>query len=174
MATQTLTVDGDGTTTSGWAAEGGTYTNLQSDDGDTTRLYTPTPGDVRQVTLTNTSGLSGATINSLTVFAKFRSLDPVPNTFQIGIRSDGTDYWSADKDTINEITYILFSETWTTDPATGLEWTTSGLDDVQAGLRKTNNVGGACTYMYAEVDYTEDSGTVVKDVLGEGIIPFPR
>lgn len=158
MATQTLTVDGDGNTTSGFAAEGGTYTRLQSDDGDTSRLYTPTANDVRQVSLTNTSGLSGATINSLTVYAKYRSLDPVSNTFQIGVRSGGTDYWSGNKDTVNVTTYVLFSETWTTDPATSAAWTTANLDAVQAGVKKINGVGGAVTYMYAVVDYTAGGG----------------
>lgn len=162
MAIQTLTVDGDGTTTSGWAAEGGTYTRLQSDDGDTTRLYTPTTNDVRQVTLTDTSGLTGATINSLTVYAKFRSLDPVSNTFQIGVRTGGTDYWSADKDTVNVTTYVLFSNTWATNPNTSSAWTISDLDGVQAGLKKINGVGGACTYMYAEVDYTAGGGGSIR------------
>lgn len=155
MATQTLTVNGDGNTTSGWVAEGGDYTRLQSDDGDTSRLYSPIADQVRQVSLTDTSGLTGKTINSLMVYAKFRSLDPVSNTIQIGIRSGGTDYWGTTKDTVSSTSYILFSETWTTDPATGAPWTTAGLDAVQAGVKKINGVGGAVTYMKAEVDYTD-------------------
>lgn len=171
MAIQTLTVDGDGTTTSGWAAEGGTYTRLQSDDGDTTRLYTPTNNDVRQVTVTNTSGLSGATINSVKVYAKFRSLDPVSNLFQIGVRSGGTDYWSADKDTVSSTAYILFSETWATNPNTSSAWTTSEIDALEAGVKKTNAVGGAVTYMYVEVDYTAGGGasTPMRTLMGAGV-----
>lgn len=154
MSTQTLTVDGDGNTTSGWAAEGGTYTRVQSDDGDTTRLYSPTNTDVRQFSLTDTSGLTGTTINSVTVYAKFRSLDPVSNTFQIGVRSGSTDYWSSNKDTVNVTTYVLFNNVWTTNPNTSSAWTVSDLDALQIGVKKTNSVGGAVTYMYAEVDYT--------------------
>lgn len=171
MAIQTLTVDGDGNTTSGWAAEGGTYTRVQSDDGDTTRLYTPTDNDVRQFSLTATSGLTGATINSVTVYAKFRSLDPVSNLFQIGVRSGGTDYWSGNKDTVSSTSYILFSETWTTNPNTSAAWTVSDLDALQTGVKKTNSVGGAVTYSYTEVDYTAAGGasTPMRTLMGAGV-----
>ncbi len=158
MATQTLTIDGAGTTTSGWAAEGGDYTRLQSDDGDTSRLYSPTNNDVYQCTLTNTSGLSGKTINSITVHAKVKSLDPVNNTMQIGIRTGSTDYYSANKDTNpNNTTYIDFTETWTTNPNTSVAWTTSDLDALQMGLKKTNGAGMRWSYGYVDVDYTDSS-----------------
>lgn len=155
MATSTLTVDGNGTTTSGFADEGGDYTRLQSDDGDTTRLYTAAPNAVRQVSLTDTSGLSGKTINSLTVYGKYRSLDPVPNTFQLGLRTNSTDYWSSNKDTVTSTSYILFSETYSVNPNTSSAWTTSDLDALEIGIKKINNIGGAVTYMYAVVDYTD-------------------
>lgn len=158
MAIQTLTVDGDGATISGWAAEGGDFTRVQSDDGDTTRLYSPTANDVRQFSVTNTTGLTGATIASVVVYAKFRSLDPDPNTFQIGVRTGATDYWSASKDTVNVTTYVLFSETWATNPNTGTAWTVSDLDALQVGVKKINGVGGAVTYMYVEVNYTAGGG----------------
>lgn len=158
MAVQTLTVDGDGNTTSGWAAEGGDFTRVQSDDGDTTRLYTPTSNDVRQFSLTNTSGLTGVIIDSVKVYAKFRSLDPVSNTFQIGVRTNSTDYWSSDKDTVSSTSYILFDETWATNPNTGVAWTVSDLDALQVGVKKTNMVGGAVTYVYVEVNYTVPVG----------------
>jgi hypothetical protein len=154
MAIETLTIDGNGTTISGWAAEGGDFTRIQSDDGDTSRLYTPTSNDVRQFSITNTSASSGQTITSVTVYFKFRSLDPVSNTFQIGVRTGSTDYWSANKDTVNVTTYVLFSETWTTNPNTGLAWTSSEIDNLEIGVRKGNTVGGAITYGYVEVDYS--------------------
>lgn len=157
-ATQTLTVVADSTTeSSGWLAEGGDCTRLQSDDGDPptgTRLYTPTNNDTHFCTATDTSGLAGVTINSFTEFARCRSLDPVSNTFQLGVKISGTDYWSTNFDTNPSTSYILFSKTWTTSPATGSAWTTSELDAVEMGLKKTNTVGMGCTYMYGEVDYS--------------------
>jgi hypothetical protein len=154
MAIETLTINGNGTTTSGWVAEGGDFTRIQSDDGDTSRLYSPVNNDVRQFSITDTSASSGATINSVTVYFKFRSLDPVSNTFQIGVRTGGTDYWSGNKDTVNVTTYVLFSETWTTNPNTSAAWTSAQIDALEIGVRKTNAVGGAITYGYVEVDYT--------------------
>lgn len=175
MATQTLTVNGDGNTTSGWVAEGGDYTRLQSDDGDTSRLYSPLSGQIRQVSLTDTSGLTGKTINSVTVYAKFRSLDPVSNTFQIGIRAGSTDYWSTDKDTVSATTYILFGEVWTTNPNTSAAWTTSDLDALQIGVKKTNGVGGAVTYMYAVIDYSDPVGSAgqIKVYGGSSFVAKP-
>lgn len=154
MAIQTLTLNADGAITTGWRAEAGDYTRLQTDDGDTTRLYSPTNGDIATFALTDTSGLASATINSVTIYGKFRSLDPVSNTFQLGVRISGTNYWSANKDTVNVTTYVLFSNTWTTNPATSGAWTTTVIDALESGMQKSNAVGGAMTYMYAEVDYT--------------------
>jgi hypothetical protein len=152
---QTLTVNGtSGTEAAGWQAEGGNYTRLQVDDGDTTRLYTPTNGDTYYVTLTDTSGLGGATINSLTVYAKVKSLDPVSNTVQIGVKVAGTDYYSGTFDTNPSQSYILYSYTWLTNPATGTAWTASAIDAVEIGLKKTNASGMGWTYAYAEVDYS--------------------
>jgi len=170
MAVVTLTVDGDGNTISGFGAEGGTFTRVQSDDGDTTRLYSPTPDDVRQFSLSDTAGLSGATINSVTVYEKYRSLDPDPNTIQIGVRSGSTDYWSANKDTVNVTTYVLFSETWATNPNTSVAWTVADLDALQIGIKKINGVGGAITYAYVEIDYTAPVAVTVRlsTLLGVG------
>lgn len=158
MAIETLTINGNGTTTSGWVAEGGDFTRIQSDDGDTTRLYSPITNQVRQFAITNTSASSGATINSVKVYFKFRSLDPVSNTFQIGVRTGSTDYWSANKDTVNVTTYILFSETWTVNPNTSSAWTSAQIDSLEIGVKKINGVGGAITYGYVEVDYTAGGG----------------
>lgn len=158
MATEIITVDGDGNTTSGWAAEGGTYTRLQSDDGDTTRLYSPTMNDVRQVSLTDPVDLSGVTINSVSVKAKVRGIDPVSTTYQLGIRTYSTDYWSSNKDTSGDTSYQLVSETWTVNPNTGVAWTDTEIAALQAGIKKINSAAAAITYLYVEIDYTDGGG----------------
>jgi len=161
--TQSLTVTGDGAVTTGWGDEGGDCTRISSDDGDTSRLYTPTAGGIRTCALSNTSGLGGTTINSITVTAKVRSLDPVSNTVKICVRSGGTNYCSADKDTNPATTYQTFTETWTTNPNTGFAWTTSDLDALEAGLTKGNGVGMGWTYMIVDIDYTAGGAAVPAD-----------
>lgn len=159
MATQTLTVDGDGNNVSGWLAEGGSYASVQSDDGGTTKLYSPTLNDVRQFSLTATSGLSGAIINSVTPYVKLANIGAYSATTAIGVRTNSTDYWSGNK-TTTDTTYTLFSEVWTTNPNTGLAWTVSDLDALQIGVKKTDGNGTRITYAYAVVDYTDAGGSV--------------
>lgn len=173
MATQALTVDGDGAIRTGWDAEGYDYTRLQSDDGNTSKIYSPTLNDVVSFSVTDTSGLFGATINFLEVFAKVATLAPYDAAFRLGVGVGSTNYFDSSINHFGD-TYTLYSSVFTTNPATGLAWTTSELDDVEIVIIRDDGDGLRVTYMYAEVDYTEDSGTVVKDVLEEGIIPFPR
>ena len=156
--TQSLTVTGNGAVISGWGAEGGDCTRISSDDGDTTRLYSPTATDIRVCALTNPSIPSGSTINSVTVTAKVRSLDPVSNTFKICVRTASTNYCSATKDTNPTTTYQTITEIWATNPNTSAAWTTAQLDALEAGLEKTNGVGMGWTYMIVDVDYTEGGG----------------
>lgn len=150
--TVNLTVDGDVITT-GWNAEAGDFTRLQTDDGDTTRLYTPTAADIRIVSFSNNAGYVGGTINSVTVYAKVRSIDPVSNTLQIGVRIGTTNYWSATMDAGPGQAYGLFSNTWNLNPATGLAWTPTEVDALQGGLQKINGVGMGWTYSFAAVSY---------------------
>lgn len=175
MAVQTLTITGDGAVRTGWDAEGYSYTRLQSDDGGTTVIYSPTINDVVSFALLDTSGLSGATINSVTVYAKVATLAAYNGNFQIGVRVSSTNYLSAQK-THNGTTYTLYSETFTTNPNTSSAWTTSDIDAMEPVLFKTTNGDGLrATYMYVEVDYTTGAGTSVKDIIGGlGIIPFAR
>jgi hypothetical protein len=159
--------DGDGDVTSGWRAEGGDYTKIDEEganDGDTTRLYTPTAGNEATFTIQNSADIGASdTINSITVHAVNRSLDPVSNTFKIGVRIGSTNYWGDTKDTDPSTSYIDFSQEWTTNPATSSAWTLSELDSLQIGIQKGNAVGMACTQMYVEVDYTAGGGTDAND-----------
>lgn len=158
MATQTLTITGEGTYTPvGWADEGGTYARLQTDDGDTTRLYTPTNGSTRSLTHSAAS-VSGATINSLTIFSKVRNLNPISSTSKLGVRIGGTNYLSGNI-TNTGSTYVLVSYVMTTNPATGTAWTEAAINSAEFVQQKSDGIGTAWTYMYGEVDYSASAPT---------------
>ncbi len=161
-STQTLTVSADGGVTTGWTAEGGDYTRVQSDDGDTTRLYTPNLSDIRTFAITDTSGLSGATINYVTIIARYKGIDPVPNTIQLGVRISSTNYWSGDLDGGGGQVYTFYAHTFYLDPSTSAAWTTTAIDAMEIGIQNTNATGKAVTYMKAIVGYTAGAGAITK------------
>lgn len=158
MAIQTLTVTGEGTYSPvGWGDEGGNYTRLQTDDGDTSRLYTPTNGSTRTLTHTPTSGLSGATINSVTVYVKVRNLNPIDSSQRLILRIGGVNYDRGNV-TNSGTAYVLLSTSWTQNPATGAAWTAAAIDTAEFGMSKQDGIGTGWTYAYMEVDYTGGGG----------------
>jgi hypothetical protein len=149
-----LTVDGDGFHTTGWRSEGGDWTRLTSDDGDTSRLYSPSSGDLATFTVTNPVLPAGATISSLTVYYKVKKLDPVDGLSRLLLRVSGTTYDTANHNPTTAGVYQLFSNTWNQNPANGQAWTAAALNDIEIGMKKENSAGQAVTYMYAVVTYT--------------------
>lgn len=158
---QLLYVNGNGAQTTGWQAEGGNYTAVDdqpTNDGDTTRLYSVGANDEASFTIDNTSGISDA-VNSVTVHAVVKSLDPTTSTFQIYVRIGGTNYYSDTKDTVtNNTTYVDFEYTWTLNPATSSAWTTSEIDGLEIGVKKINTAGQRLTQMYVEVNHGSGGG----------------
>ena len=150
MAVTTLRPNAPGATQN-WDAEGGDYTRVDeaSSDGDTTRLYTPTNGRVATFNL-DASGLSGVAITGVTVYINTRSLDAIDNTVQLVVRTGGTDYFSSDK-VYNSTSYHLESATWSTNPNTGMAWTISEVDALEAGMKRISGGGQAVTQVYVEV-----------------------
>lgn len=150
MAVTTLRPNAAGTTM-GWNAEGGDYTRVDeaSSDGDTTRLYTPTNNAVATFNL-DASGLSGVAITAVKVYINTRGLDPISNSVQLAIRTGGTDYFSSTK-TYNNTSYHLESATWTINPNTGVSWTISDVDALEAGMKRIGGGGQAVTQVYVEV-----------------------
>lgn len=157
MATEILTVNGDGAIATGWTAEGGNYTHVTSDDGDTTRLYSPLTNDIRDFTVTSPTSISGAIINKVSVFAKVRGVDPISCTYRLRIRTHDTAFSAETKDTAGVTSYQLVSNEWALNPSTGLAWTEAELADIQPGIEKINAPAGCITYMYVEVDYAAGS-----------------
>lgn len=137
-----------------WNAEGGDYTRVSesSSDGDTTRLYTPTDNKVALFNLQDHSAETG-TIDSVEVHIMTRGLDPVSNSVQLALRIASTDYFSSTK-TYNNTSYHDESNTWTTNPNTGVAWTWSEIDSLQAGMKRISGGGQAVTQVWVVVNYT--------------------
>ncbi len=153
MATLTLYPNGAGNA-QGWDAEGGDYTRVDetSQDGDTTRLYSPTDNAVADFALQDHTTEEGV-INSVTVYIHTRGLDPVSNVVQLAVRVASTNYFSADK-TYNNTSYHDESNTWTTNPNTSAAWTWAEIDALTAGMKRISGGGQAVTQVRVVVDYT--------------------
>lgn len=140
----------------GWRAEGGDYTRVDESgphDGDTTRLYTPTPNEIANFGVGASDVPSGATINSVTIYAVVKSVDPVPSTFQINVVANGVKYFSPTFDSAGNQTYLTYSYKWNLNPNTGLPWTLTDVNTMQIGVKKINSAAQALTQIYAVIDY---------------------
>lgn len=153
MATLTLYPNGAGSA-QGWDAEGGDYTRIDetSQDGDTTRLYSPTDNAIADFDLADPTTEEGA-INSVTVYIHTRGLDPVSNVVQLLVRLSSTNYLSADK-TYNNTSYHDESNTWSTNPATSAAWTWAEVAALRAGMKRISGGGQTVTQLRVVVDYT--------------------
>lgn len=168
--TQRLTISGEGTHTPvGWGDEGGTYTRVTNDDGDTNRLYTPTNGSTRSLTHTATSGLGSATINSVVIAAKLRALNPIDTTNKLGVRISGTNYLSGNI-VNNGTSYQVINTVYGTSPATSAAWTASGVDAAEFLIQKADANGNGWTFAYVDVNYTAGDTTTTKDQTGKARI----
>jgi hypothetical protein len=56
-----------------------------------------------------------------------------PQNVQLGLRTNSTDYYSSSK-ALTE-TFTRISEQWNTNPATGLEWESSDISDIQCNIK---------------------------------------
>jgi endo-1,4-beta-D-glucanase Y len=147
-----------------WDAEGGDYQRVDESvsDGDTTRLYTPTDNKVGLFNL-DAPGISSGTITRVRVNAVVKGLDPVDNTFQIGVKMGGTEYWSANK-LYNSTAYITVYEDWATNPNTSSAWTWTDIGNLQAGVKRITGGGQALTQLYVEVEYVAAASLVETTV----------
>lgn len=133
------------------------YTNLQTDDGDTTRLY-----------LTYGSGYHDCSYTITTFSAAYWSIDSV--TIYYKARADyygygynerpyvligGSRYYGSTASPYPmTYTYTLYSHTWNTNPATGSAWDAAAINSAEYGLSTYNTDS---TYMYVVISYTVQS-----------------
>ncbi|HYD03540.1 MAG TPA: hypothetical protein VEC16_04530 [Alphaproteobacteria bacterium] len=116
-------------------------------------LSTTTQGAAESFTFGNT-GISAATINSVTLYYNAQRSSSSRYQVEPLIVSNGSNYTGG----ITNLTsaFVLYSKTYTTNPATGVAWTIAEVDALQAGLRASTgtNRGGILAQIYVEVDYT--------------------
>lgn len=156
-ATATLSVTGE----SGYTLNGGgtyvggatNYTNLNSDDGDTSYLNVNAyVGSNVERAWTQTTLSGASTINSVKVYYKVRG------NYQVAVfaRISGVNYYATQHGITSS--YTLYSYTWSTNPATGVAWTQSEINSTYFGYKQFDGGGvfssyGYLTYYYVVVDY---------------------
>lgn len=99
----------------------------------------------------------GGTINSVTVTGRATRSGTGTASIRIFLRIGGTDYDGDSQNLPSAAAYANYTQGWTTNPATGLAWTTADLAALEAGVLITN--GGitntsSVTQVYAAIDYT--------------------
>jgi hypothetical protein len=161
-STTTLVPNGAPTVNTGWPDNGDNlYTKVNTDDGDTSYIYTPTANSKVSYPASD-SGLSTGTVYSVTVGYKIKSLDPATSTARTVVRTSSTDYTGFIDDTITDNTqYLEFKTIWYVNPATGVAWTWADVDGLQIGVEKINTAGQRVTYIYALVTYIAAGGSPV-------------
>ena len=168
-ATSTLAITSEGYYTGGTYVGGSTnYTNLNSDDGDTSYLEMKYFAEIHSYNMADFTALYSA-INSVTVYIKSRSaVATYTNCDWIIVtplvRISATDYKGTGTSTAGSCDWITFSKTWTTNPATGTAWTASAINAAEFGF-DSDNYGTISklhtTYLYVVVDYTAATAPIV-------------
>ena len=117
-------------TSSAWT---GTYTDVDEivyDDADF--CNSSTNGQVEQFTQTGPA-ITGYTVRAVGVYARAKRGASGPTNLQIGLRSSGTDYFSASK--ALSVGYSAYGEIWETNPATSAAWLNTAIDALQPSIK---------------------------------------
>jgi len=158
--TTTLTVDGDGTTVpfryyAPVPVVGGTFVNMQSDDGDTTAAYYQ--GDW------SFSACTATAINSVTITASERSNIATSTSpeYKFYVVIGGVKYYASSSHTVyNDVIYRNYTYTWTTNPATGVAWTAADINAATFGDSYTAGAQAYISYVILTVDFVATAPSV--------------
>lgn len=100
------------------------------------------------------SAIGAGEITSITVYARARASTPIGTALEINIKTGGVVAAGSQEGLL--ASYVTFSESWATSPATGLAWTWAEIDALQAGvnLRQAGTYAWSrCTQVYVNVNY---------------------
>jgi hypothetical protein len=137
-----------------------TYTSsaasdLDTNDGNTTTGSSTGSGNDYYLDLDDRTTESGP-INSViikTYVRKGSGWGDGDASFTIGVKTNGSDYFSSTK-TATSASFTLFSgNTYNTNPQSGSAWTWTEIDNLVAIINHTDSDGMWSTELYAEVDY---------------------
>jgi len=126
--------------------------NEATADNDTTYVKSNTGGLLDLYTI-DPNSISG-TITGITVKVVTRANSGQDPMSYIYIRTGNTNYASTGFQTTTGGTYVTSSNTWATNPKTGVAWTAADISSLQIGIL---NSGGASTteYRYLTQEYVE-------------------
>lgn len=151
--TQTRAINAEGSLLSGVYIGGATdYTNLNSDDGDASVLRM-SMHDSHSYDMQNFVS-AYSSINSVSLTFKVRKFADFLVTYTPFVRIAGINYNGASWDLpFFGGAYQSHTETWNTNPATGVAWTSTQINAAEFGLYVTTATTTQATYLYITVDY---------------------
>lgn len=156
------------------AGGGANYTNVDEvpNNGNTDYLVTDNvSGDAETEGLTDTStaGITG-TVNAVLTEVFVRNDGASNGVIRVRTRSASTDD-DTGSDTVISGAYTMRAKLYTTDPATTIAWTLSGVDGVEVGIVEKSVANKArLTATYLMVNYTPAAGgTTVKTLAAMGV-----
>ncbi|MFA6307098.1 MAG: hypothetical protein WC639_04815 [Patescibacteria group bacterium] len=130
-------------------------------DDATTNVYTLSASWLRDLYALGNNVSGQGIIKYVKVYARgYAGGVPVQPSLKIAIKTGGTAYES-DPFTLTYATWVTYSKTWATNPQSGVAWTWTDINNLQAGvsLIQCKSGGGAitkvsrCTQVYVEVAY---------------------
>lgn len=119
-------------TTGQWS---GAYTDVDEFGFDATdAITTGTAGDLSTFALSNLStAAAGLEVKAVAVAGNALAGTSGPQNLEFAVRSGGADYFGATKSLTAG--FKAYQEVWNTDPATGVKWTVTDVDALEAGVR---------------------------------------
>lgn len=176
MAIANLTPIGDGhyISLSVGAGSGADYLQIDdppdSPDDATTYLAQPGPGTPSASAILSAFSAELGAITQVVVTARCYDYNVGDLSIQLFLRIGGSDYLGTAQTVTPVSTWLDFTETWTTNPATGEIWTLNDLAALEAGVKVAAGNLLYFTQIYATVTYFELPVYVVNSTTFYGVI----
>jgi hypothetical protein len=140
---------------------------VATDDGDTTAIKERcmVGGRTRSASFVLSGTIPGSgVIQSVKVYNLSKKDNAAGTSHVHSLVYTHGDVYLGDESPTLTTSYVLYSHTWTTNPATGAAWTWAEISDLQAGVEMFSLIYSDthdvyCTQVYAEVTYIPMSGS---------------